>query len=483
MEWFWGGILVLSIVISIVTSIMENWDKIVEFFARLLMFAIVISVVGGILFAIGDEFGAGGVILTIVGSIVVFYVGVWYMAIYRAWDINHEIKIKEKRRKKADERKILGNTKRRYLNESNINDSIKIVNNGKFLETRILLILTKNGLDINTQDMNGQTALHKLMQSNQTKAIMTLLNQGARLDIKNKNNKTAMESALPEMKEYFSPFSIVMRNEMELLWNMRQAGMDINLKNAKGQTALHALALKYGYIKDNSKSLKSLIDAGIDINSLDNYGRSPLFYAVIHSIVMATESLLKYEPLIDIEDKEGKSPLAYAKIYENKELISLLKKHSKKYQKRFWFILLSTIAIIATLLFAFIKLPSSFKNDLFSYSVSHGDFDMAHVLSQYGAEDPKISIMDMILNNENMNTIMYQLENKNIDINKQDKNGKTILHYAYGHSEIGIIQEFIKYGADESLKDNKGRRPCFYAIYNTHQDVESCDTIIMKDKL
>ncbi len=384
------------------------------------------------------------------------------------------IKIKEKRLKKDNERKILRTTKERYLKETHINDSIKIYSENKILDLNTLLILIKNGLDINSQDEDGQTALHKLLQANSAQSATILLEKGARLDIKNKNNKTAMESASAVMKEFFSPFYLIMRNEMDLLWKTNQNGMDINFKTVDEQTALHALALKYLTLKDYSNSLKRLIEEGIDINCRDKKGRTPLFYAVIHGNKMAVENLLLYTPLIDIKDKEDKTPLDYAKIYENKELISLIKKHSKKHKKRFWFILVSIIVLISSLLIGFIKFPSPLKNALLNYSINNGDLKMADLLSKYGASISEVSVVDMITNNENINAIQYQLKNQKIDLNKQDKNGKTILHYAYEYSKLKVIEGLIHIGANKSIKDKDGRKPCFYGIYNANKDVVSC---------
>lgn len=459
----------IIVVIGIIGSIIENWDKIVEFFIGLLIVAVVIFIVGAILFAIGDEFGAGGVIITIIGSIVIYYVGIWYRTLYQAWDINHEIKIKEKRLKKDNERKILGTTKERYLKETHINDSIKIYSENKILDLNTLLILIKNGLDINSQDEDGQTALHKLLQANKTKSIRILLEQGARLDIKNKNNKTAMESASTEMKEYFSPFCLIMRNEMELLWKMNHKGMDINFKTVDGQTALHALALKDFTLKDDSNNLKMLIDKGIDINSRDKKGRTPLFYAVINGNEIAVKNLLLYAPLIDTKDKEDKTLFDYIKIYENKELIPLLKKHSKKHKKRSWIIWVFIIVLVSSIVIGFVKFPNPVKNTLLSYYINNGYFETADMLLQYGAITPKVAIVDMVINNENINAIRYQLKNQKTDLNLQDKKGKTVLHYAFEKSNLETIKFLINQGAKLDILDTNMNTPCFYSMYNTNE--------------
>lgn len=473
MEYLLG----IFVVFVIISSIMKNWDKIVEFFIGLLIFAVVIFVLGAILFAIGDEFGAGGVIVTVVGVIVVFYMGIWFISLHEIMERAHKRKIEEKKRKKSNEKKLIENIKAKYLKEINTNDLIKIHNEGKVLDADMLLMLIKNGLDINKQDIDGNTALFTLSQANQAKSIKILLEQGAKLDIKNNDNKTAMDVATLEMKDYFSPYQCIMRDEFELFWKMYQYGMDINFKNSSGQTILHAMVYKDLTLKFYSNSLENLVESDADINATDEYERSPLFYAVIKGNQTAVEKLLQYEPITSLADKEGKTLSDYAKLYKHEKIISLLKMRTKNKNRKskvlIWLFLVFTFIVISL---GFVKVSNPVKDSLLNYSINNGYFQMAGLLNKYGAKYHKKDIFSMTKNNKNINAIKYLLSNSEIDLNKQDEKGKTVLHYAYELTNPETINLLIKYGAKKDVIDKHGRTPCFYAIYNENDKVAPCNS-------
>ena len=50
------------------------------------------------------------------------------------------------------------------------------------------------------------------------------------------------------------------------------------------------------------------------------------------------------------------------------------------------------------------------------------------------------------------------------DLNKQDTEGKTPLHYAVETGQIGLVKCLMKAGADTSISDKRGRTPFSIAM-------------------
>jgi len=82
----------------------------------------------------------------------------------------------------------------------------------------------------------------------------------------------------------------------------------MNLGDNNGQTALH-----YAAQMDNTNGIQILTDNGVDADPIDNYGFTPLLWAVVAGKAEATEKLLSLgagNP--NSASPDGKSALAWA---------------------------------------------------------------------------------------------------------------------------------------------------------------------------
>ena len=57
------------------------------------------------------------------------------------------------------------------------------------------------------------------------------------------------------------------------------------------------------------------------------------------------------------------------------------------------------------------------------------------------------------------------------DLNLQDNNGNTYLHFAIGALNISIIRRLLIEGADKNLQNNQGLTPIDQAITSSQEDV------------
>lgn len=70
--------------------------------------------------------------------------------------------------------------------------------------------------------------------------------------------------------------------------------------------------------------VKDLLNAGVDINRQDQYGRSPIQLAAMHGHLATTRAILAHQAKVNILDRWGESPLASAEDGGNYKIAVLL---------------------------------------------------------------------------------------------------------------------------------------------------------------
>eukprot|EP00833_Pecoramyces_ruminatium_P007740 jgi/Orpsp1_1/1181772/evm.model.c7180000078530.1 len=127
-----------------------------------------------------------------------------------------------------------------------------------------LKVMIKNGINPNSKDSEGMTALMHAASNGQIEVIKLLLGI---------NNESVLDLVLEWKK------SQKMREKMKehsvRQWLTHWNAVDINARDHTGGTAL-LHAIRGGHYE----TVKLLIDLGADVNLLDNYDCSPLLIAV-----------------------------------------------------------------------------------------------------------------------------------------------------------------------------------------------------------
>jgi ankyrin repeat protein len=102
-----------------------------------------------------------------------------------------------------------------------------------------------------------------------------------------------------------------------------EAGMDINIKDAYGGTAL-----RYASYNGHVDAVKMLIDKSADINVQDTDGFTPLRYAAIRGHLEVVKALVEKGADINATGKEGWTPLAVARGKGHLEVVKFLQEAS-----------------------------------------------------------------------------------------------------------------------------------------------------------
>lgn len=102
-----------------------------------------------------------------------------------------------------------------------------------------------------------------------------------------------------------------------------EKGIEINSKNDQGKTPLH-----YALEGNMSEVVKSLLrNPHIDVNSKDNHGNSPLWVAVFNARgnYELVDELLEKKALPESKNIYGKTPLSFAEQIQDIEMVKKLK--------------------------------------------------------------------------------------------------------------------------------------------------------------
>jgi ankyrin repeat protein len=176
---------------------------------------------------------------------------------------------------------------------------------------------------INAADKNGKTALHWAEENNNPYMKFKLVNNGAIPTIKDKKGKSSIFLAL------------LKGDERTVLHYIKTYAFNIFWKDKDNNTILH-WAAKHGFPETISISLKK----GVDINSLNNKGYTPLMMAALSHKINAIKLLISN--CADVNKtglKNGFTAIDFAIRYENLDIFTLhydttnSKKNSKTHQE------------------------------------------------------------------------------------------------------------------------------------------------------
>jgi hypothetical protein len=207
----------------------------------------------------------------------------------------------------------------------------------------ILQLLIENGININAQNINGETGLHLAVMENNIEIVELLINAGADIEIETNDEETALCIAIAEnniqmvwllfknnanvsfeAKSGWNFLHLAMQgNNIDISKLLIERGVNINLQNRAGETPLH-FAIWKGYIA----IVLLLIENGADIEIKYNQGRSALCLAVCMDNLEIAQLLLDFGANINNEHSEHQAMLKIAQQNQNKKMIALLKSNA-----------------------------------------------------------------------------------------------------------------------------------------------------------
>ena len=171
--------------------------------------------------------------------------------------------------------------------------------------------LIRQGIDIESRDEQGATALLLATHHNAIDVARVLIEEGADVNAMDRINDSPYLYAGAE-------------GRIEILLMTLDHGADLTSVNRYGGTALIPAA-HHGHIE----TVRVLLDTDIDINHINNLGWTALMEAIVlgdggDTYIKIVELLVEAGADVDIPDRNGVSPLSHAINYGYDEIVKLL---------------------------------------------------------------------------------------------------------------------------------------------------------------
>jgi uncharacterized protein len=260
-----------------------------------------------------------------------------------------------------------------------------------------------------------------------------------------------------------SPLMLACSQEKLIALNMIHHGLDLNLENSRGQTALfyacqkgdfelieklHKLngfkklednigetILHYATHSNSKQVMNFLLEVGIDPNVRNNQNKTPLHYAAWHENPEICEVLIKRGALVNALDIDNKPPILYS---SNLKTIKLLLEYNA-------------------------QLLISGSDTLIHNLVSENKYEEVKFLHDFLGKRN----VEKILGPNKCNPLLYAVFNnnyeltkylieKNYEVNVSNKMGLTPLMRAVENNNLGLVKLLIENNADVSIKNKKG---------------------------
>ena len=174
-------------------------------------------------------------------------------------------------------------------------------------------MLIKKGADVNESDC-GTVPLVLAVQKNNEMAVLLLLHSGADVNIQDQEGKTALMFAVENtgansfvLFEAKDDLLETSDENMKCLRTLLQAGADVNIVDNNQNTAL-IYARKWG----NHDCVKIMLTAETDVNKLNKKGETTVICAAKENHEACMELLLQSGADVNIQDNRGCTALIYA---------------------------------------------------------------------------------------------------------------------------------------------------------------------------
>ncbi|AIL65860.1 Ankyrin repeat protein [Rickettsiales bacterium Ac37b] len=261
----------------------------------------------------------------------------------------------------------------------------------------------------------------------------------------------------------------------------------INTTFEDDENILH-LAAKYGY----DKLIPRIIELGIDQDSIDNKGKTPLHYAAKNGKIEVVRTLLQHNADVHSQDNKERTPLHYA---INKEIVMILIEHGADVNAEqengktplHYAVLNDNKETVITLIEHGTDVNAEENNGEAPLHYARSEETVTALIeggaNVYSTTARKETILHTAALYGNIKVISTFIRH-GIDVNSKTDNGRTPLHYAAKNGNVPTIMILINNGASINMHDSSGNTSIKIAINNNHQEaVETLKTGLLIDKL
>ena len=327
------------------------------------------------------------------------------------------------------------------------------------------------GVNINYRNSDGRTALHFAAHSARLDVVKILLNIRAKIDLMDNRHKTPLVLSV-EAKNYDVMLHLITSGaDVTQLTKCRHSARNLGREalsyavNIKHKGAVKILLTKGVGIdgrllstsppmtalmwtaQEGDDSLTWKLIRGVNINCQDLDGRTALHFAAHSGHLYIVQILLNNGAEIDLEDKHHHTPLVLSAMAEKFDVMLYL---------------ITSGADVAQLAE---HLLVDLGKEALSYAVNHKQKDIAKALITKGvgiegllSTSPPMTAL-MWTAQEGYDSLTKELILQGVNVNYQNPDGHTALHFASQHNHIQCGILLVEAGADVSIVNKVSQKP------------------------
>lgn len=288
--------------------------------------------------------------------------------------------------------------------------------------------------DLNSKDLDGNTALYLATVRNEQKFIKQLLDQKVNINETNHNGYTALMGA-------------VFKKNRKVFQLLLEYNADTQIKDDRGRTIVH-------YIVDENESLllKDLASKKVDYDAIDKDGFASIHLAIQKNRFDCFKNLLENNANIHLADKDGKYPL--------------LETYTKNKDKFFQLILQFATDISPI---------DSGGNNILHLSVQKKDFLTTETVIKKNINKDATNNLGktalIIAAESNHSGLIKLLIEKGANPKIKDQSNRTAFHYLMKHGNKEMTNLFISKSIDVNELDSTNYSPIKIAFENRKYDI------------
>lgn len=227
--------------------------------------------------------------------------------------------------------------------------------NFQSIQSNILKILVEHGAELNYPSLknsslttNESPPLHWAVLKNKKEIFETLIQLGADINLQNIHGDTPLKMAVSYGETYFIERLLKLNSDIEVVNKRGQNVLDSCIFRANEDEGIllykhfRGLGLQVVNQKDgfnllqdaSSRMMTSFLDIlskDMDINSSDDYGYTPLLWALssdiectIHERLVCVNKIISLGGNVESTDNQGKTPLIWAAYLKSTEIVDSL---------------------------------------------------------------------------------------------------------------------------------------------------------------
>lgn len=246
---------------------------------------------------------------------------------------------------------------------------------------------------------------------------------------------------------------------------------------ANGQQASNQLLIEY--TKANKlDSITALVNSGADLNISDASGKTPLHYAVIESNIEIVNLLIENNANVNLTDNKNASPIVYAIFNQNTPITKQLLTKNNEFPQNFihkdslFFRLVAKSNKLYFIKLAFLLNPN------LEY-IGKAGLTAVTVAKKQGKDEISAffnnpDILKIYFDSDQTNKAFEYLKEKPEQLSILDEQNNSLLHRAVNNNNPTLVQNIIELDTENSLlelKNNKGETALYRAVLLDNKDV------------